>query len=345
MGSEGEKKNARISSRPLMRGAVIGSSRGEPAIQSVSDLTKSAQSGFNPTLAPAPPGGLGHPDLSKDRGHGEPRVFGALLDLNDFGGCCLHGRDTVQECTVCQCGNAQSLSGALVHNRAMPEIADEARSFLNRALAASGLKPHALAKKAGVAPTTITRPLNDPEFKFTPKPATLRKIAEAAGLDLPAGLAVGPAVAPTLQELPIIGPIQAGAWLALDETVQDEPIFFTAVADRRYPHARQWLREVRGDSMNAKGIVPGDLAHVVDVAEAGINLNSGMIVEVTRTRAGGSLREITLKEVEITSEGMRLWPRSTNPRWSEPLTLDDGQGGDIEVQVTGLLLQAIKRFL
>lgn len=150
---------------------------------------------------------------------------------------------------------------------------------------------------------------------------------------------------PSTEELQIIGPIQAGAWLAIDETVQDEPVFFTAVADRRYPHARQWLREVRGDSMNARGIVPGDLAHIVDVMEAGINLNTGMIVEVTRSRAGGALREITLKEVEITAEGMRLWPRSTNPRWKDPVVLDDGAGDDIEVQITGLLLQAIKRFL
>lgn len=150
---------------------------------------------------------------------------------------------------------------------------------------------------------------------------------------------------PEISELPIIGPVQAGAWLALDESAQDEPVFFTAIADRRYPHARQWLREVRGDSMNAKGIMPGDLVHVVDLTEAGMNLNSGMIVEVTRSRAGGQLKEITLKEVEVTSDGIRLWPRSTNPRWTEPLVLDDGAGDEIEVRVTGLLLQAIKRFL
>lgn len=154
-----------------------------------------------------------------------------------------------------------------------------------------------------------------------------------------------PPAAPSTNELPIIGPIQAGAWLMIDETVQDEPIYFTAVADRRYPHARQWLREVRGDSMNARGVMPGDLAHIVDVMEAGLNLNTGMIVEVTRCRDGGALREITLKEVELTPEGIKLWPRSTNPRWTEPVVLDDGQSGDIEVQVTGLLLQAIKRFL
>lgn len=227
----------------------------------------------------------------------------------------------------------------------MVEIADEARDFLRLALEKSGLKPHKLAQMAGVAPTTITRPLNDPEFKFTPKPATLRKIAEAAGLPLPAGLALGPSSAPTTEELPLIGPIQAGAWLALDESVQDEPTYFTAVADRRYPHARQWLREVRGDSMNAKGINPGDLAHIVDLTAAGINLNTGMVVEVTRSRDGGGLREITLKEVEITDAGVKLWPRSTNPRWTEAVVLDDGQSGDIEVQITGLLLQAIKRFI
>lgn len=181
-------------------------------------------------------------------------------------------------------------------------------------------------------------------------PAALaRKYAAALGTT-PAWLLYGhevqeAAAAPEISELPIIGPVQAGAWLAIDESAQDEPIFFAALADRRYPHARQWLREVRGDSMNAKGIMPGDLVHIVDLGEAGINLNSGMIVEVTRTRAGGQLKEITLKEVEIDGDGMRLWPRSTNPRWSAPLVLDDGDGDDIEVRVTGLLLQAIKRFL
>ena len=181
-------------------------------------------------------------------------------------------------------------------------------------------------------------------------PATLAK-KYAAALGTTAGWILygddkpEAAPSPTTNELPIIGPIQAGAWLMLDETVQDEPIYFTAVADRRYPHARQWLREVRGDSMNARGIMPGDLAHIVDVLDAGVNLNTGMIVEVTRTRDDGALREITLKEVEVTADGLKLWPRSTNPRWTDPVVLDEGGKGDIEVRITGLLLQAVKRFL
>ena len=311
----------------------------------MSDLTQCAEPRLDPALSPAPPRRWGDSNLCENRGHRDSGRFGAIFNGDDFWGRVGHAPENVQECTLSQCGNAQSTGRAYVHNCGMDDPIDDARAFLKRALDVSGLKPFALAKRAGVAPSTITRPLNDPDFKFTPKPVTLRKIAEAAGVDLPSVLAAAPRSAPSTNELPIIGPIQAGAWLLLDETVQDDPIYFTAVADRRYPHARQWLREVRGDSMNARGVMPGDLAHIVDVTDAGLNLNTGMIVEVTRCRDGGSLREITLKEVEITPNGIKLWPRSTNPRWTEPVVLDDGQGSDIEVQVTGLLLQSIKRFL
>ena len=179
-------------------------------------------------------------------------------------------------------------------------------------------------------------------------PATLaRKYAAAlgttAGWILYGDDTPEPAPALFLTGLPLIGPVQAGAWLALDDTAQDEPEVLPAARDRRYPHAPQWLREVRGDSMNARNIFPGDLAHIVDVTAAGISLNTGMIVEVTRSRDGGALREITLKEVEVTPDGILLWPRSTNPRWTNPIDLDH-PSGDVEVQVTGLLLAAIRRF-
>ena len=152
-------------------------------------------------------------------------------------------------------------------------------------------------------------------------------------------------VEPTLTELPLVGPVQAGAWLAIDDSSQEEPPMMAAAADRRYPHARQWLREVRGDSMNARNIYPGDFVHIVDLQGAGINLNSGMIVEVIRSRDGGSLREITLKEVEISDRGViSLWPRSNNPRWTDPVRLGDDTGNDVEVEITGLLIAKITRF-
>ena len=119
----------------------------------------------------------------------------------------------------------------------------------------------------------------------------------------------------------------------------------TAAVDPRYPHAKQWLREVVGDSMDAKGVMAGDLVHLVDWAECGVELTTGQIIEVTRYRDGGELREVTLKEVEVKSPGnYLLWPRSSNPRWKDPIILNGGNDDEPEVKVTGLLLASIRRF-
>lgn len=151
---------------------------------------------------------------------------------------------------------------------------------------------------------------------------------------------------PKLTALPLEGQIRAGAWLSVDDSSQEaERPMLTAAHDPRYPHARQWLREVVGDSMNAKGINEGDLVHIVDWIEAGPAMTTGMIVEVTRTRDGGELREVTLKEIEVRgSGGFLLWPRSTNPRWKDPIVLNGEDESGTEVRVTGLLLAAIRRF-
>lgn len=147
---------------------------------------------------------------------------------------------------------------------------------------------------------------------------------------------------PELSGLPLLSSIQAGAWLAIDDSGQEEPELVQHAKDRAYPHARQWLREVQGDSMNAAGVMPGDLAHLVEFFGAG--LENGMIVEVTRTRDGGALREITLKEVEVSDRGVLLWPRSTNPRWKDPVRLNDDSADDIQVEVTGILVATTRRF-
>jgi SOS-response transcriptional repressor LexA len=152
-------------------------------------------------------------------------------------------------------------------------------------------------------------------------------------------------VNPELQALPLIGQVRAGAWLALDDSAQDEPMMLPAALDTRYPNARQWLREVVGDSMNAKGIHSGDLVHLADWAETGSELKTGQVIEVTRYRDGGELREVTLKEVEVNpARGFLLWPRSTNPKWKEPFVLNGEDDSGVEVRVTGLLLAAIRRF-
>lgn len=154
------------------------------------------------------------------------------------------------------------------------------------------------------------------------------------------------ATAPEFAMLPIREPVQAGAWLAVDDLSQVEPITYPAARDSRYPVADQWLAPVLGDSVNQLGIFEGDLVHLVDVIDIGYAARTNDIVQVERFRFGGGMRELTLKQVEVTPDGILLWPRSSNPRWREPIELRDGvgDGEEIEVRVRALVIAAIRRF-
>ena len=152
-------------------------------------------------------------------------------------------------------------------------------------------------------------------------------------------------IEPRSHELIIRDRVQAGAWLAADDTDQGEPRRYPFARDPRFPHADQWLSEVVGDSVDKLGIFSGDLVHCVDVEGSGWALQSGAVVEIERLRFGGSERELSIKQVEVTPQGVLFWPRSSNPRWQEPLSLTDGaEGEEIEVRVRGLVVQSIRRF-
>lgn len=152
-------------------------------------------------------------------------------------------------------------------------------------------------------------------------------------------------VEPSTADMIIRDRVQAGAWLAADDTDQGEPRRHPFARDPRFPHAVQWLSEVVGDSVDKLGIFSGDLLHCVDVEDAGWALQSGAVVEIERLRFDGAERELSVKQVEVTPQGVLFWPRSSNPRWQEPLSLTDGaEGEEIQVRVRGLVVQSIRRF-
>lgn len=152
-------------------------------------------------------------------------------------------------------------------------------------------------------------------------------------------------IEPRETELIIRDRVQAGAWLTADDSDQSEPRRWPFARDPRFPHAEQWLSEVVGDSVDRLGIFNGDLVHCIDVEGSGWALQSGAIVEIERLRFGGAERELSIKQVEITPQGVLFWPRSSNPRWTEPLSLTDGAEGDeFEVRVRGFVVQSIRRF-
>lgn len=151
---------------------------------------------------------------------------------------------------------------------------------------------------------------------------------------------------PAEDGLPIRDRVRAGAWYPADDLDQEEPKRFPASRDPRYPRADQWLSEVEGDSCNLLGINSGDLVHCVDVIEINYSPATGDVVEVERLRFGGQERELTIKQIEVTPDGILLWPRSTNPKWQEPLVVTEGTQDDeeVEVRIRAKVLSSTRRF-
>lgn len=140
-------------------------------------------------------------------------------------------------------------------------------------------------------------------------------------------------IQPALAGLPVLGTIQAGAWL--DTTLIDptnEPEMLQVIPDKRFPLASQYVLVVVGNSMDLE-YPDGSYVTCVDFAESGLSIKEGMIVHVERREADGQRVEITLKQVERNGRGFYLVPRSSDPKW-QPIHFD---GDNSSVIVRGVV--------
>ena len=71
----------------------------------------------------------------------------------------------------------------------MTGMSDDTKAYVRYVMEVTGLSATALAKKAGMPSTTLTRPLNDPEHKFALSNSTIEKIATATRITLASFLA------------------------------------------------------------------------------------------------------------------------------------------------------------
>lgn len=221
--------------------------------------------------------------------------------------------------------------------------ADRTRNWLRETMDATGMTASEWAAKAGVSRATIFRALK-PGYQFTTSRRTLQMLAAAAGVDHPDIEAH--AAPPGSCDLPIRYEVAAGAWRAVDEQV-DVPYGHIRVERvSPYEHFAQWAERVVGDSYN-KVVPEGSLVHVVDAVDMQYQPRHGDTVVVVRRRAQGAFEERSLKQIEIGRDGeVSLWPRSHNPRWSEPLELMAGlrEGEDVEILIAGKVIRSYQVF-
>jgi SOS-response transcriptional repressor LexA len=219
------------------------------------------------------------------------------------------------------------------------QLAAEIREWLLRVMREKGLTVSSWAKAAGVARTTIARPIKD-GYPFVTSSRTLAKLANAAGVDAPDMRVLEPVQIEPLF-LPVRHKVQAGHWIEVDLSEQDFPSPPRAARpDPQFASWPQWLELVVGDSVDRE-IPPGHFAHVVDSIEMGYAPHDGDFVVVERRRAQGRLRERSIKQVAIKGGRVELWPRSHNPEWNKPLILSHPEEG-VEVEIVGLVIGAYR---
>lgn len=254
-----------------------------------------------------------------------------------------HAPQYVHYCTDIKPQMHTDGNAAVRHDVHMPSYRESAVEYLRLVLAETGKSASELATLVGVSHTTFTRLLKNPEYKYAPKFPTLRALSEKTGVPLLPGLSAEE-TEPEIRYLSVMHRVQAGYWVEDDAYAQAEVDRFAhpVAVDARYAHWRQWLELVMGDSANKK-VADGAFVHVVDSIDMGYSPRHGDWVIVERRRAG--LRERTIKQVEISGRQVALWPRSTNPKWSEPVDLTAGAAEqDIEVEVVGLVIGAYSPF-
>lgn len=225
-------------------------------------------------------------------------------------------------------------------------MSDELIRWIETGLQKPGKSKKGLAAALGRFPSAVTNLMKGGRvIKANELPIIAAYFDEAPpalpGVDFRPPAEVRPAVEGRLSLVTVAGPVQAGAFMPIDEFDQSEPESFYEPTDPDFPRARRTAFDVIGDSMNRlepTPILPGSRVIGVNYDDIGIPLRDRMVVVVQQEREAGFLREWSIKQIELQDEAVIFHPRSSNPRHkpivvSRELQADDGR----EVKILALV--------
>lgn len=219
---------------------------------------------------------------------------------------------------------------------------------LQKAIDDLGWSKMDLHEKSGVSYDSINKYLRGNTAQ--PRGAIMGKLAAAIGkteLWLREGLELDEGTVALssagLTEGLVTGVVEAGTFREVDEFDQSERQRVAIPRDELFPNARQLLFDCSGDSMNdlkPRPILQGDrlVCLAYDDVEHLVELKSGMVVVVERTRDSGHFREWSVKQLELYSDRAEFHPRSTNPKHKAIVIRQDHEADDgVTVKVIALV--------
>lgn len=213
------------------------------------------------------------------------------------------------------------------------------------------VSPSKLASMAGLASTTLTRPLAKPDHPFTLSTSTLEKIKEASGIEFaPFMTRDMDTLARSIDTLTnaheyhvseqagddsvrdqmtvVLGEVAAGVWRE-EQFGNSDSLYgvFVVFGDAKLRRASIGLI-VRGESLN-KLARDGDVLICESIAETGNEPRENDLVIVERMR--GDLIEITAKRLRRKKDRHELWPESDDERFQQPMSIGHVDGETVKV--------------
>lgn len=146
------------------------------------------------------------------------------------------------------------------------------------------------------------------------------------------------------QALEIKGQVAAGLWMEAGLFETDATKRATLSGDLRYPPESQYLLEINGESLN-RIARNGDFILCLDFMEAGIEIKSGDLVVVERSRDGGHTIERTAKRILRHNGQIELHPESDDPRFQEPVVYNEHDEEATEVRIIAKILSVIRQIV
>ncbi|MEO9528863.1 S24 family peptidase [Roseibium sp.] len=144
--------------------------------------------------------------------------------------------------------------------------------------------------------------------------------------------------------LDLKGQVAAGLWMEAGLFETDAVRQTSIAGDLRYPSESQYLLEINGESLN-RIARNGDFVLCLDFAEAGIEVKSGDLVVVERSRDGGHTIERTAKRIMRRDGMIELHPESDDPRFQEPLIFGEHDEEATEVRIIAKVLSVIRQIV
>jgi SOS-response transcriptional repressor LexA len=169
-------------------------------------------------------------------------------------------------------------------------------------------------------------------------PITSREIQLLAtdvdsALGLPSGLSFG-------------GIAEAGTYRPVDLLDQlGETRIISLPRDPRFPKAKQYAFEIRGDSMTEANLYEGMWAVAIDYHDYTDfygDLRDGANVVISRSRNGDPERELSVKELKVFRDRTELHPRSKNPKHTvQVFPAEHNPENPVEIEILAVVANAV----